>query len=148
MKKRIKLSLYFKAHKLLKTEKNWEYEKIILNRYNQILAEKSSLLKQRKELTLDVEKQKRNTTKFLIGFLFINFTIVEVYSMWMMFYFADLSSLYVLITAVIGETIAFATYVLKSTRENTVGGVVYETAMKHLDEEMNRKEPKDLGGVQ
>ena len=43
------------------------------------------------------------------------------------------SPLVALISAVVGEVIAFAIYALKSAKENTKGGIVYETAINNLN---------------
>ena len=48
-----------------------------------------------------------------------------------MWFFSDLSPLYSLIGAVLGESIAYISYCAKATKENTVGGVTYEMAMLH-----------------
>ena len=45
----------------------------------------------------------------------------------------DLSPLMALISAVVAEVIGFAVYALKSTKENTEGGIIYETAMYNLE---------------
>jgi hypothetical protein len=62
-------------------------------------------------------KFKIQTTKLIIIFIFLNCTVVEGYSMWVMYKLMDLSALYTLITAVVGETIAFAVYAAKSYKE-------------------------------
>ena len=51
--------------------------------------------------------------------------------MFAMTYTNDLSSLCTLITAVVGESISFAIYSYKSIKENTQGGIVYESAMNN-----------------
>ncbi len=53
-------------------------------------------------------------TELIAAFLFVNFTVVEAYSMWAMIYLQDASALYVLITSVLAEPIAFAIYALKA----------------------------------
>ena len=53
-------------------------------------------------------------------------------------YSPDLTPLVTLITTVVGEVIAFAVYAAKSVKENTAGGIVYETAMK----EQPKEQPK------
>lgn len=57
------------------------------------------------------------TTKIIMLFIFLNCTAVETFSMAAMWKFADLSSLYALITAVVTETMAFAVYAVKSYHE-------------------------------
>lgn len=70
-----------------------------------------------------------STGKLLAFFLFANFTIVEIYSMVAMYKLMDLSSLSTLITCVIGEVLTYFIYSLKSVKENTVGGIVYDMAI-------------------
>ena len=45
----------------------------------------------------------------------------------------DLSPLMALITTVVAEVIGFGIYALKSTKENTEGGIVFETAMREFE---------------
>ena len=45
----------------------------------------------------------------------------------------DFSPLVTLIGAVVGEVIGFAIYSLKSTKENTAGGVVYDSIFRDKD---------------
>lgn len=52
-----------------------------------------------------------------MAYIFINCTVVEIYSMVAMWHLGDLSSLYTLITAVVGETVSFAVYAAKSYNE-------------------------------
>jgi hypothetical protein len=47
----------------------------------------------------------------------------------------DFSPLITLIGAVVGEVIGFAIYSIKAAKENTKGGIVYDTAMRELNKE-------------
>lgn len=67
--------------------------------------------------TVTIEKKKVSTTKLLMLFIFINCTVVEAYSMWVMYTLDDLSALYALIGAVITESISFAIYCVKAFNE-------------------------------
>lgn len=81
------------------------------------------------------EKPKMSMGKKLTIFLLINFTIVELSSLYLMWRFGDLSSMSSLITSVVGEVIALAVYQLKSLKENISDkGFVYELKMKDADE--------------
>lgn len=60
---------------------------------------------------------KFTTTKLLMYLILINCFIVEIYSMWVMFVLGDLSALYSLIGAVVGESVTFAIYCYKSFNE-------------------------------
>lgn len=64
------------------------------------------------------EKKKKSTTKVLMAFILANCTIVEIYSMIVMFVLNDISALYSLIGAVVGESVSFAIYCTKSYKEN------------------------------
>lgn len=101
--------------------KNWEEEK-------KVLAIKKEIEEEKKKLK--PKKEKLSTTKIFVILILINCTVVEIYAMGVMFYFRDLSALYTLITAVVGESITFATYCIKATKENSIGGIVYETALR------------------
>lgn len=63
------------------------------------------------------QKKKITTTKFIVAYIFLNCTIIEVYSMYVMFVLQDLSALYSLITAVVTESLSFAVYAAKSFME-------------------------------
>ena len=112
--------LEFRGKRLKARESYWKEEKP--------LFEREITLTEDKRKTKD--KKKLSTTKLIVAFIFLNCTIVEIYSMIVMYQLRDISSLCALITAVIGETISFAVYSAKATRENTVGGMTYEMAMR------------------
>lgn len=61
-----------------------------------------------------VEENKITTTKRLIYFILINCSIIEIYSMVVMYVLRDLSPLVTLIAAVVSESISYAIYCLKS----------------------------------
>lgn len=75
------------------------------------------------------KKKKIQTSKLAMAFIFINCTFIEIYSMIAMWYFADLSALYSLIGAVLGESVAYISYCAKAKKENTKGGITYDLAM-------------------
>ena len=102
--------------------------------------------------------KKISTTKILISFLFINCTLLELFTGWVTvenlilardFGVAiDFTPLVTLIGIVLGEVFGFAVYAAKATKENTCGGIQYETAIRELDacrqgfqeEEINEEE--------
>lgn len=112
-------------------EEKWAEEKEILERQINLEEEKRALKKKR--------LPKVSTSKLLIGFLFGNCTIIEIFTMWVTIRSFSLASeiavspdftpLVTLIGAVISEVIGYAVYALKSAKENTMGGIVYEQAM-------------------
>lgn len=76
-------------------------------------------------------KPKMPTGKKLTIFLITNFTLVEIFSLFIMFYLRDISSLSTLISCVVGEVMALAIYQFKSLKENTSDtGFMYELKMK------------------
>ena len=120
-----------RLERIANKERRWAVEKYILEKERKIKKEKEEL------------KSKASTTKLLMAFLFLNCTAIEIFTGWvtvrsfslamMTGAVVDLSPLIALISAVVGEVIAFAIYALKSTRENTKGGIVYETAVNNLN---------------
>ena len=63
------------------------------------------------------KKKKATFTKIIMTFIFINCTVIEIYSMIVMYILQDLSALSTLIGAVVGEAFAFAVYCVKSFLE-------------------------------
>lgn len=63
-------------------------------------------------------KKKMTTTKIFMYFILINCSVVEIYSMFVMYKFQDLTALYSLIGAVVGESISYAIYCLKSFNDS------------------------------
>ena len=83
------------------------------------------------------EKEKFSTTKLVLAFLIFNMVVIEGYSLYAMLMLGDLDALPVLITAIVGECIAILGYMVKSSIENKQGGIVYEAAMKELENKDN-----------
>lgn len=93
--------------------------------------EKAEDRKQKLELN-EINQQYRNvsrwtTSKYLMLFILLNCTAVEIYSMWLMVYLSDLSPLTTLMGSVITESISYAIYCTKSFKENK------EKALVQLD---------------
>ncbi|MCD8216711.1 MAG: hypothetical protein LUD01_01465 [Clostridiales bacterium] len=105
----------------LMTNEEFEKER---QRYEKRLEQarrKKEIYDQRQQI-YEIKKEMRRfrpptTTKILMAWIFGNCTAVEIYSMAVMYLLQDLSSLYALITAVIGETISFAVYAAKAYNE-------------------------------
>ena len=129
------MNYHKKIEKITKEEQNWANQKKYLN--------KKIELKKDKELFLLKNKKKISTSKILILFLFINCTVIEIFTGWVTiksFSYSlmtgnaiDFSPLVTLIGAVVGEVIGFAIYSLKSTKENTAGGIVYDSIFRDKD---------------
>lgn len=112
----------------------WENEKELLEMDQKINRERRKLKNPLFNLT---------TTKLIMLFLFINCTIVEIFTGWVTVKCialavitemgVDLTPLITLIGAVVTEVMSFCVYAVKSARENQAGGIVYETAIRQLD---------------
>ena len=86
------------------------------------------------------DKKKRSTTKLIVLFLFINCTLIELFTGWVTIQSLNLAESYMLIPdftplvtligVVVGEVLGFAVYAAKSAKENSKGGIVYDAAME------------------
>ena len=110
--------------------KDWDKEKQYLNLQQDMKHEREQIKNKYKE-----QKKKLTTTKFLMFFLFISCSVVELFTIYITIkiinigFEIDLTPLTMLITAVVAEVIGFAIYSLKASKENTKGGIIYETAL-------------------
>ena len=117
-------------------------------RYREALAQKEAWEQEKKAIKIQqqIHKERRKLlnpfakisfSKWLIFFLFLNCTGLEIFTAWVtvqtiQFAFAtgaiiDFSPLVTLIGLVVGEVIGYGIYSLKSVKENTKGGIVYDS---------------------
>ncbi len=118
-------------------EHRWQREKEVLERKYKLKQEKKEFKKR--------FLPKISTSKLLIFFLFLNCTIIELFTGFVTLKSLDLTTLTManpdftplvtLIGAVVSEVVGYAVYALKSAKENTAGGITYETAMRQIDED-------------
>ena len=118
-------------------EHRWQREKEVLERKYKLKQKKREFKKQ--------FLPKISTSKLLILFLFINCTIIELFTGFVTLKSLDLTTLTManpdftplvaLIGAVVSEVVGYAVYALKSAKENTAGGITYEAAMRQIDED-------------
>lgn len=137
------LKRFFELRKLRKYKENinfqeklWLQLKPVLNRQNKIEQEKKEIINERHRIKLPT------WSKLLLVFLFINFTILEIFVGWITvqsFNLAyttgvlpDFTPLVTLIGAVIGQTLTYWTYCNKSKAENTEGGIVFQSMMNNF----------------
>lgn len=128
-----KKSLREQEHEIRKEEIYWNAEKVILERKQKLREEKREMRK----------SKKMSTTKLLIWFLFINCTLVELFTGWAtaqslkISYTTgnpmDFSPLVTLVGAVVTEVMGFAVYAVKATKENTANGITYMMAQQSLN---------------
>lgn len=93
-------------------------------RKRELKAKRDSYKKPRKKIP---------TSKLIAIYLFIILNIVLTFSMISMWSFHDLSYLGILISDVAAQVITYMIYMVKSTKENTSGGITYEMAMTELN---------------
>ena len=123
-------------------KEQWEKRKVEIEQKEQLKQEK-------KKFFLKYKKEKISTTKKLIYFLFVNCSLIEIFTGWVTYLSVmnsetpDFSPLVALIGAVVGEVISFAIYGIKSIKENTVGGVVFETAMQQQQQQQDPLKEKE-----
>lgn len=120
---------------LLLAEKRWAREKSLKEREYQLKKDKRDFHAK--------HSKKLSTSKILILFLFINCTLIEIFTGFVTLKSLDLATmtmlvpdftpLITLIGAVVSEVIGFAIYAIKSAKENTMGGIIYETTMAELN---------------
>jgi len=105
-------------------------------------------VRQRRELkeirhSNDAEKKPLSFSKKAVIFIFVNFVVIELYSMIVMAAFHDLTALGYLVTAVIGQCVTAIGYFVKSCAENCANGIVYETTMYELKENAEALESQE-----
>ena len=91
-------------------------------------------------------RKRITTSKLAMWFILMNCVIIEIYSMAAMWHFGDLSALYALLGAVVGQSITYISYNNKSCRENSRGGITYETAMSEPTNTDNSESNNDICG--
>lgn len=95
-------------------------------------AERKRMKDEEKALKAQIHPKPKGPSQSKMGmwYIFISCTAVQIYSMVAMWHFADLSPLYALIGATVGEGITYYAYTAKAKAENTTGGIVYENSLK------------------
>lgn len=130
---------------IYKKLKNWEKDKDLLTKIQEMKEEKNTLLKKE-------EKRKLTTTKRLTFFLFINCTLIQIFTLYVLLkqlnmgMEVDLTPLQMLITTIVGEVIVFAIYSIKSLKENTKGGIVYQTTLNEQNSLLNYNDDQEAMG--
>lgn len=91
------------------------------------------------------KNKKISYTKLIILFLFLNCTLVELFTGWViiqnlmlaefMGIALDFTPLTTLVGTVVAEVLGFAVYAAKSAKENSKGGIVYDSTFGQSSEE-------------
>ena len=131
--------MFLNEKKIEKQIKEWEQQKPLLIA-KQDLKEDIQETKDRKKPP-KAQRKRLTTSKFLMLFLFVSCSAIEIFTMYAiikgmnMGFGVDFTPLTMLITAVVAQVIGYAIYSLKSMRENTKGGIVFEKAMLQQQDE-------------
>lgn len=85
-------------------------------------------------------KKKISATKMIVLFLFINCSLIEIFTGWVTVanlqlardvgISIDFTPLVTLVGAVVSEVFGFAIYAAKAAKENSKGGIVYDSTMR------------------
>lgn len=127
--------------KFKKEQENWNRQKQLLIQKTQIEEEKENIIK---------KKKSKSMSKILIWFLFLNCTIIEIFTGYItlidlelakMGGTLDFTPIVTLIGAVVGEITAFAIYSAKASKENSQGGIIYDLAMRKYNKQSTQDEP-------
>lgn len=141
-----------RAARIQQKKEEWEKEKILLQEEYNLKQEKKLFKQKQKKKWFDKlsKIKKPNTSKMLILFLFINCTLIELFSCGIIIYAltlskttmlaVDFSPLTALIGAIVTEVIGYAVYSIKSMKENTKGGITYETAILNGGQDKNNEQ--------
>ena len=141
-----------KKQKLDKRIQDWQKQKPLIIKEQDLEADKQNVKDRKKEKnkSKEIEKKKTTTTKLLTFFLFASCTIIEIFTMYItvkqmnMGMGVDLTPLQMLIAAIVSEVVAFSIYSIKSLKENTKNGIIYETAMLNYKNSQQQKEEENI----
>ena len=148
-----KLLTYFTIKKLHKEREQTKFDKALWDARKPLIQIQNQIEEEKKELTIERMRTKLpSCSKIFAIFLFINFTLLEIFTGWVtiksfslastMGISPDFTPLITLIGAVIGQTFSYWIYSSKSKAENTQGGIVYEATMAGIQSDTNNE-----GGV-
>lgn len=87
--------------------------------------------------------KKLTTTKVVMVYMFVLMNIILAYAMLAMIYLQDLSALPVLITDIAAQVLVYAGYLCKSYGENHTGGIVFETAIREIEANLDKSDEGD-----
>lgn len=117
--------------------KRWQREKEILKRQQEIREEKQEFKNKLWQIKLPF-------AKLIAIFLFINFTVLEIFTIWITIQsfslgyaigmMPDFGPFLTLLGAIMGQTLSYWIYSSKAKAENTQGGITYDMAMYQLQQ--------------
>lgn len=86
----------------------------------------------------DKPKKKISSGKIFLGLVLGDFLLIQLFCMWFMYKYpeyGDLGALIGIAIAILGQLGALIGYFKKSTAENTVGGIVYDSALQRNNDD-------------
>ena len=114
-------------------------------------AQRVSYRKQLSQIYHSNDEPKNKTlissSKLFLGFVLVDFLVIQIFSMWYMYTYpeySDFGSFIGIAVGIIGQVGVILGYFKKSSVENTVGGIVYDTAMQQLNN--NASDDEDCVG--
>ena len=134
------MNLRKKQNQIQQQQKRWERQKQIIQQEIDLKKQKKDFYTQNKE-----NKKKISTSKKIILFLFINCSLIEIFTGIITIMdlqiaaqtgsMVDFTPIVTLIGAVVSEIIGFAIYAVKATKENTIGGSVYQSQLNNYNQQ-------------
>ena len=134
---------FFQLRKLRKYKDNINFQENLWLQLKPELLRENKIEQEKKKINSEKRKIKLPSWgKMLLVFLFLNFTILEIFIGWVTIktfalafavgMMPDFTPLVTLIGLVAGETISYGAYCAKSKAENIEGGLVHDSAMYQL----------------
>jgi len=142
---------FYYIRKIKREKKRMRYKELLWSQLKPIQKRDNEIDKEKEELKIDkIEKQKVTWSKALLLFLFINCTILELFTGWVTIQsfslayaigiMPDFTPLITLLGSIIGQTISYGVYCSKAKAENTSNGLIYEAAMYQMRQDENNEE--------
>ena len=89
----------------------------------------------------DSGRKKLQSSKLGLWLLFLDAFFIQIFCMWLITKYASEMNIETLIGSLVGllgtvfvQAMGYQSYAKKSTAENTAGGIVFETALRGMDE--------------
>ena len=146
-----KLTKYLTIRQLKQEKEQTEFDKKVWDIRRPLIETQNKIEEEQKELEIERRKIKFPAlSKIFLMFLFLNFTVLELFIGWVtvksfslasnMGITPDFTPLITLISAVIGQTLSYGIYAAKSKAENTEGGITYEMAKMEMQQSIDNSE--------
>ena len=150
------LSKFLTLRKLRREQNKIKFNEKIWNQRRPLIEKQNAIDAEQKKLEIEHKRLKfPSWSKLLLIFLFINFTILEIFIGWVTIksfaialaigMMPDFTPLITLIGAVIGETLSYGIYSAKYKAENTEGGIIFERQKWEMSKEYKENDEGGCG---